>query len=90
MGLETVEIIMKVEDHFGINVGDEVASRCVTVADLQAVIVNLLAAKGRPRSPELKAEVYADLVKIIAEQTSMKASDIRPDSKWVGDITDFG
>ena len=90
MGLESVEIIMEVEDHFGVSVPDEVASNCFTVADLRRVLVELLVRKGRPRSADLEAEVYRDLVKIIVDQTGLKASDVRPESKWIGDITDYG
>ena len=90
MGLEMVSIIMEVEDHFGISVPDEVASNCVTVADLQRVVVDSLVQKGRARSADLEAEVYDDLVKIIVDQTGMKAPDIRPESRWVGDITEYG
>lgn len=90
MGLETVEIIMEVEDHFGVSVPDAVASNCVTVADLHRVVVELLVEKGRTRSAELDAEVHAELVSIIVDQTGLKASDVRPESKWVGDITDYG
>jgi acyl carrier protein len=90
MGLETVAIIMAVEDHFGAGVPDEVASNCVTVADLQRVLVDSLVRKGRARSADLEDEVYRDLVKIIVDQTGLKASDVRPESKWVGDITYYG
>jgi hypothetical protein len=86
VGLETVEIIMEVEDHFGVSVPDEVASNCVTVADFQRALIELLARKGRARSPELEDAVYRDLVMIIVDQTGLNASDVRPDSRWVGDI----
>src|SRR5690349_9982085 len=90
MGLEMVEIVMKVEDHFGVSVPDEVASKCVTVADLQRAVVDLLVRKGVARSPDLEAAVYVDLVRIIVDQTGMNETDIKPESKWVGDITDYG
>ena len=90
MGLETVEILMEVEDRFGVSVPDEVASNCVTVADLQRVLVDLLVRKGRARSADLDDEVYRDLVRIIVDQTGLKASEVRPESKWVGDVTDYG
>jgi hypothetical protein len=90
MGLDTVEILMKVEKRFGIAVPDQVASNCITVADLQNVIVDLLVNQGRVRSRELEAEVYRDLVIIIVDQMGMHASDVRHDSRWIGDITDYG
>ena len=90
MGLETVEILMEVEDHFDVSVPDEVAANCVTVADLQRVLVDLLVRKGRARPADLDDEVYRDLVRIIVDQTGLKASEVRPESKWVGDVTDYG
>jgi acyl carrier protein len=83
MGLDAVEIVMEVEDHFGVSVPDEVASRCITVADLQRAIISLLVAKGQPRSTDLEVEVYRHLVNIIVDQTGMNAADIRPESRWV-------
>lgn len=90
MGLQTVEILMDVEAHFGIEVPDAVASNCMTAADLQRVIVDLLALKGRPRSAALDAEVYADLLRISARVTGADPSTIRPESRWVGDVTKHG
>jgi len=34
MGLETVELLMDIEDHFGVSIPDEDASRCITVGDI--------------------------------------------------------
>jgi len=90
MGLETVEIIMEVEDHFAISVPDEVASSCVTVADLQRVVVDLLVESGRQRSAGLEAEVLRELVRISAKVTGNDPATIRPESRWVGDVTTHG
>ena len=90
MGLETVEIIMEVEDHFGIHVPDEVASNCITVADFHEVIVEMLVAKGRVRSAELEAEVFEALVRISTEITRGDPASIRPESRWVGEVTTHG
>jgi hypothetical protein len=90
MGLETVEIIMEVERRFGISVPDEVALNCITVADLQRVVTDHLVAKSRQRSPELDAEVLRELIRISAEITGNDPATIRPDSRWVGDVTTHG
>jgi hypothetical protein len=87
MGLETVAMLMRVEEHFDISVPDEVAFKCLTVADLQRVIIELLVAKNRQFS---EAQVYSDLVKIIVDETGIPVTDIRPSSRWVGDITRYG
>jgi len=90
MGLETVEIVMEVERRFGISVPYEVASNCVTVADLQKVVVDLLVAKGGQRSSEFDAEVLRELIRISAEITGNDPATIRPESRWVGDVTTCG
>ena len=85
-----VTIVMEVEDRFGVSISDEVVSDCVTVSDLQRVIVELLVEKGRRRSSQLEADVYADLVKIIVDGMGMDPNEVRPESRWVGDITKCG
>jgi acyl carrier protein len=90
MGLAIVEILMGIEDHFGIVLPEEQGTKCITVADLQAEIVNLLVQKGRQRSTQLQAEVYSDLVKIIVDQMGIKPADVSPESRWIGDITKYG
>ena len=90
LGLETVEIVMEIEDHFGIKIPNAVASGCVTVADLQRVVVDLLVKRGLPDSPSLAESVFTDIVRISAEVTGKDPKSIRPESQWVGDVTDYG
>ena len=89
MGLETVELLMDLEDYFHIRVPDEAASNALTVADLQAVIVGLLVQKGRTNSEETRREVWDGMMHVL-EQEGYDVKQIRPDSKWIGDITQYG
>ncbi len=89
MGLETVEIVMGMEDHFRIHIPDAAASNCNTVADLQNVIVNLLAAQGKPSNDQLRREVWDGMMKVLA-RNRYPVDRIRPESKWIGDITKYG
>lgn len=88
MGLDSVEIVMEVEKDFGIVVPDELASNCITVRDFQLVIMDLLVAKGRERSADLEQEVWKGLVTIVTQQMQIKPDTIRPESRWIGEITD--
>ena len=89
MGLETVEILMDLEDYFHVDVPDEAASACVTVAELQDVIVGLLVKQGRFDSEETRREVWEGMMFVLAEN-GYDVTTVRPDSKWVGDITQHG
>ena len=90
MGLETVEIFMDIEDHFGVSIPDDDASRCVTVGDTRDVVVRLLVAQGREASPTLRDEVFEGMAEIVAKAVAMEPEQIEPDSTWVGDITPHG
>ena len=90
MGLDTVEILMEIEDEFDISIPDQVASNSITVGDTHRVIVDMLVAKGAVRSPELGADAWQRLVKIVTEQMRMKLEAVRPESRWVPDITKHG
>ena len=90
MGLETVEILMDVEDRFGIHISDAFATACMTVADLQREVVRQLEEKGRAPSPELDREVFEGIVDVIVKNNCMKAGDVKPESRWVGDVTRYG
>jgi hypothetical protein len=89
MGLETVEIVMDMEDRFQIHIPDAAASNCYTVADLQNIIVDLLAAKGKTPDDQLRQEVWDGMMKVLA-RNRYPVERIRPDSKWIGDITKYG
>ena len=90
MGLESVEIVMAIEDHFGVSIPDEQASRIITVRDMQDEVVRLLVLRGQADTPQLRDQVYNDIVQITAEQMGMDPFLIKPDSTWVGDITTHG
>ena len=89
MGLETVQIVMDVEDHFQISIPDAAASRCVTVADLQRVIVDLLTIQGRLPGDDLQREVWEGMMSVL-DKNGYPLERVRPESKWIGDITKYG
>jgi hypothetical protein len=90
MGLDTVEIILGIENEFDISIPDQLASNVITVGDTHRLIVDLLVAKGAVRSPALEADAWQRLVKIVTEQTRMKPDTVRPESRWIPDITEYG
>ncbi|MBI3985875.1 MAG: hypothetical protein HY343_03070 [Lentisphaerae bacterium] len=90
MGLQVIEIILALEDHFGVSISDDVAEQCITVGAMQKAIVKLLALKRNCKLDDLQSEVWQGIVKIVAEQMGIDPSVIKPESKWVGDITKYG
>jgi hypothetical protein len=90
MGLELVEIVMDVEDYFGISLPDAVVSDCNTVSDLHKAIVGILVERGHGRAADVGDQVYQDLVRIISQNMGMAVGEIRPASRLVGDVTKYG
>lgn len=89
MGLETVEILMDLEGFFQLKIPDSLASSCVTVAELQAVIVRLLVEHGASDDEETRKRVWAGIITVLWGG-GYNVAKIRPDSKWIGDITAYG
>ena len=84
MGLDTVELMMRVEDDFGIEIPDEVAETLVTVGMLSDFIVAELGrVSGVPQDPEA---VYDMLKAIICEQTGVEADAVVRDASFVKDL----
>ncbi len=90
MGLETVEIFLELEEHFAVSIPDDVAAACITVGDTHREIAKLLAPGRNCGADALLPEVWDGVVLIVAMQMAMDPSDIKPDSRWAGDITRYG
>ena len=80
---------MAMEDYFHVQIPDAAASHCVTAADLQRVIVDLLAAQRRKRTEDLRAEVWAGMIAVLGK-LRYPVDRIRQESKWIGEITKCG
>jgi len=90
MGLDTVEILMEIEERFNVSVPDDLAGGIETVGQMRDEVVRLLVAAGREESAELRQEVWDGIVAATAEVMVMDPALIRPESTWVGDITKYG
>lgn len=89
MGLETVEILMDLEDFFELKIPDSIASSCVTVADLQTAIVRLLVERGANDDEETRKRAWAGIITVLWGE-GYDVAKIRPDSRWIGDVTAHG
>jgi acyl carrier protein len=83
MGLDTVELVMRVEKEFDIAIPDADAARLVTVGDLYAYVVEALRRQGRIESNDM---VYAQLRDIICDQLGVKPVKVIPSARFVDDL----
>lgn len=84
MGLDSVEIILTVEEEFGLEIPDSEAARMITVGDLQAFIVVELRRLGRPEMDS--AAVFERLRAIICRQLGVKPETVTPAARFVKDL----
>jgi len=83
MGLDTVELVIRVEKEFDIEIPDADAARLVTVGDLHAYVVEALRRQGRIESND---SIYAQLRDIICDQLGVKPVEIIPSARFVDDL----
>jgi acyl carrier protein len=89
MGLDSVEIIIEIEDRFGVEITDAEAARCVSVGDLlDCVIVKLDA--GQTSKPErqqwTRPQVLEEIRDIIVEQAGVSRERITLEAGLRGDL----
>lgn len=83
MGLDTVELIMAVEVHFGISVPDKRAEKIKTVEQLAQLIYELSAQTCEPRSYE---QVVWQLRLLIAGRFDIALEHITGASRFIEDL----
>ena len=84
MGLDTVELVLAVEEHFDIEIPDRVAGTLETVGLLHQFVVREL---QRRRLLPVDAEaVFSELRHIICEHTGVEPDKIVPEAYFVKDL----
>jgi len=78
MGLDGVELVMEVEDRFGVRLPDAECSRIRTVADLAALVVSRLPRCGA-YCPTARA--FLDLRRLLVVHASIDRNRIRPKAR---------
>ena len=84
MGLDTVELLMAIEEGFGLGIPNEAAERLTTVGDMHAYLVSELARLGRPDRDDVR--VYEKMRDIICHQTGLKPDEVVPTASFVEDL----
>ncbi len=79
MGLDSVELVMEVEDEFGMKLSDQEAESVHTVADLVELVMS--------RRPDAdRQEVIETVCKLTAEIVGLKADQVHLHSDLVKDL----
>jgi acyl carrier protein len=84
MGLDSVEIILAVEQEFELDIPDAEAARMITVGDLQAFVVVELRRLGRT-GVDADA-IFERLRAIICRQLGVPPDAVMPTARFVKDL----
>ena len=89
MGLDSVEIIMDIEDRFGIEITDAEAARCWRVGDLLGCVMAKLET-GQSSKPErqqwTRPHVLEEIRDVIIEQVGLRRERITLDAGLRGEL----
>lgn len=80
MGLELVEVIIAVEDHFGLDLDDSAVARVYTVGDLRNLVVAILE-EGRSRRTFLHMAAFHRVRRALMKVFFCSRSALRPEAR---------
>jgi acyl carrier protein len=83
MGLDTVELVMAVEEEFELEIPDAAAEKMVTVGDMHAFLESELKRLGRDLDP---AQVFERMRSIIVRQLGVDPDEVVPSARFVKDL----
>lgn len=85
MGLDGVELILAVEDHFGITVTEADAEKMATVGGLHDFVFREVC-KREGGENVVEADVWCRLLDLIVEQLGAKESELHRDARFIEDL----
>jgi len=83
MGLDTVELIMAIEEEFGIDIPNDVAAHIATMGHISAYVFKCLEAQGKKPDPEA---TWEQVKAIVVYQLGVKPEEVTPDAYIVRDL----
>lgn len=83
MGLDSVELVMEIEDCFEIDLSGAAAATGVTIGDLADLVHAQLAAEGRPREREA---VLAMVMVITCDQLGTTLDGLTEQTRFIEDL----
>ncbi len=81
MGLDTVELIVKIEDHFMLPIPDQVAEKFVTVRDISDYITGISNA-----DPERKIQMEQEILLIVSDHAGIDIKHLSLDMSIINDL----
>ena len=83
MGLDTVELVIAVEEEFSISIPNENASEMFRVGDLRDFVIGELRDRGETVD---EARVWSSIQDIIVSQLGVARDDVTPEARFVEDL----
>ncbi len=83
MGLDTVELVMFAEKHFGVSVPDERAKKTITVEQFARLLWELQSGQISARSYE---QVLLELRQLVAREFKIPIERVVPSARFVQDL----
>jgi acyl carrier protein len=83
MGLDIVELVMRVEEEFDVDIPDKVQETILTVGDLADAVAAELTRLGRPADPN---DIFGRVKKLTVERAEVKPEKVTRDAKFVDDL----
>jgi len=84
MGLDSVELVMTIEEEFDLEIPNEVAAKIVTVGDMHAFLISELRRLGR--SDREDARVFERMREVICRQLGVMPEEVVPSARFVEDL----
>ena len=85
MGLDTVELVIAIEDEFGIQIPDAVAANMFTPNDVADFVIGLVEQGDEP-AKWTRAGALARILEITAKILGVPRTDVLPHSRFIDDL----
>lgn len=83
MGLDTVELVMAVEEEFDLKISDADAARLSSVGGMQDYVMQTLRQRGTPVDEQ---EVWKRLKALIVFQLGVRPDEVKREAEFVRDL----
>lgn len=86
MGLDTVELVLRVEEEFEIEIPNDIAAQLSTAGDIHNFIMSNITKSSSSIDTALDVEIWERLRDIIVEQLGVRPEEVKKSSRIVADL----